>query len=148
MSYSSSSAMTSSTMSSESAPRSSMNDASGVTSPSLTPSCSQMISRTLASTADAIPTLLILNVEAAVDPDDLTGDVARFTASQEPNQIRHLAHRPEPTSGDDAQILRSPGLGQVGGHLGLDEAGGDGVDGDLARGQLARHGFGETDDAR
>src|SRR5215471_19664367 len=93
MSYSSSSAMTSSTMSSESAPRSSMNDASGVTSPSLTPSCSQMISRTLASTADAIPTLLSLNVEAAVDPDDLTGDVARFTASQEPNHNRHLAHR-------------------------------------------------------
>src|ERR1700674_1435405 len=54
MSKCSSSAITSSTVSSESAPRSSMNFALGVTSSSSTPSCSQMISFTFSSTALAI----------------------------------------------------------------------------------------------
>src|SRR3970040_2326787 len=43
--------MTSSTVSSESAPRSSTNDASGVTSSSSTPSCSTMMLFTLSETA-------------------------------------------------------------------------------------------------
>src|SRR5690348_5889181 len=43
--------MTSSTVSSESAPRSSTNEALGVTSPSSTPSCSTMICFTFSSTA-------------------------------------------------------------------------------------------------
>src|SRR5262244_2823329 len=91
MSYSSSSAITSSTMSSESAPRSSMNDASGVTSLSLTPSCSQMISLTFASTADAIRVFLpYLHVKAAVDAEHLAGDVAGLAANQKPNRMRHL----------------------------------------------------------
>src|SRR5262249_45994344 len=50
----SSSAMTNSTVSKESAPRSSMNDAVGVTSDSSTPSCSTMICLTLSSTEEAI----------------------------------------------------------------------------------------------
>src|SRR5829696_6188745 len=48
---SSSKAMTSSTVSRESAPRSSTNDASGVTSSSSTPSCSTMMLLTLSATA-------------------------------------------------------------------------------------------------
>src|SRR5208283_2092163 len=44
-------AMTSSTVSSESAPRSSTNEALGVTSPSSTPNCSTMICFTFSSTA-------------------------------------------------------------------------------------------------
>src|SRR5437016_3340409 len=51
MSKASSNAITSSTVSSESAPRSSTNDALGVTSPSSTPSCSTMICLTFSSTA-------------------------------------------------------------------------------------------------
>ncbi|SPF44680.1 exported hypothetical protein [Candidatus Sulfotelmatobacter kueseliae] len=51
MSKASSKAMTSSTVSSESAPRSSTNDALAVTSPSSTPNCSTMICFTLSSTA-------------------------------------------------------------------------------------------------
>src|SRR5579871_2685021 len=47
----SSNAMTSSTVSRESAPRSSTNEALGVTSPSSTPSCSTMICFTFSSTA-------------------------------------------------------------------------------------------------
>src|SRR5271165_2631740 len=50
MSKASSKAITSSTVSSESAPRSSTNDALGVTSPSSTPSCSTMICFTRSST--------------------------------------------------------------------------------------------------
>src|ERR1043166_9122230 len=46
---SSSKAITNSTMSSESAPKSSMNDASGVTCSGLTPSCSTMMSLTFSS---------------------------------------------------------------------------------------------------
>src|SRR5258708_2328693 len=62
MSKASSKAMTSSTVSSESAPRSSTKEALGVTSPSSTPSCSTMICFTLSSTA-AIRLLLLLLVE-------------------------------------------------------------------------------------
>src|SRR6185437_283096 len=51
MSKASSKAMTSSTVSSESAPRSSTKEALGVTSPSSTPSCSTMICFTFSSTA-------------------------------------------------------------------------------------------------
>src|SRR6266436_1588746 len=51
MSKASSKAMTSSTVSSESAPRSSTKDALVVTSPSSTPSCSTMICFTFSSTA-------------------------------------------------------------------------------------------------
>src|SRR3989475_11842248 len=79
MSYSSSSAITSSTMSRESAPRSSMKDADGVTSSSLTPSCSQMISFTFCSTVDPITLLLCArgsHVQTAVDVQDMPGDVA------------------------------------------------------------------------
>src|SRR5688572_28621418 len=51
MPNSSSNAITSSTVSSESAPRSSTNDASGVTSSSSTPNCSTMMLFTLSATA-------------------------------------------------------------------------------------------------
>src|SRR5258708_12820607 len=51
MSKASSKALTSSTVSSESAPRSSTKEAFGVTSPSSTPSCSTMICLTFSSTA-------------------------------------------------------------------------------------------------
>src|SRR5258708_19749123 len=61
MSKASSKAMTSSTVSSESAPRSSTKEAFGVTSPSSTPSCSTMICLTFSSTA-AIRLRLLLVV--------------------------------------------------------------------------------------
>src|SRR6202008_1307781 len=54
ISKASSKAITSSTVSSESAPRSSTNDALDVTSPSSTPSCSTMICFTLSSTAGMV----------------------------------------------------------------------------------------------
>src|SRR6266567_7635671 len=58
ISNASSNAITNSTMSNESAPRSSTNEALGVTSPSSTPSCSTMICFTFSST-EAIDGLLL-----------------------------------------------------------------------------------------
>src|SRR5215831_13494660 len=101
MSYSSSRAITSSTMSSESAPRSSMKEACGVTSSSLTPSCSQMISFTFCSTVDPITLLLDANpsplidvsashVQAAIHPEHLPGHVAGGRGRQERDRIGDL----------------------------------------------------------
>src|SRR5437763_13322109 len=98
MSYSSSSAITSSTMSSESAPRSSMKEACGVTSSSLTPSCSQMISFTFCSTLDPInssltfsrPTRRASHVEAAVHVQHLPGDVACVRPCEERDRLGDL----------------------------------------------------------
>src|SRR5437762_3038118 len=77
MSKCSSSAITSSTVSRESAPRSSMNFAVGVTSSSSTPSCSTMISFTFSSTGFAMnrspPPKGELHIETAVDVVHLAG---------------------------------------------------------------------------
>src|SRR5688500_922600 len=97
MSKCSSSAMTSSTVSSESAPRSSMNFALGVTSSSSTPSCSQMISFTFSSTALAIsrspPSRNVVpsHVQTAVDVEDLPRDVGGSVSGEESYHFRHLA---------------------------------------------------------
>src|SRR5215471_18320958 len=65
----SSNAMTSSTVSSESAPRSSTKEAFGVTSPSSTPSCSTMICFTFSSTAVGICLSLLLVSSYPSPPD-------------------------------------------------------------------------------
>src|SRR5919201_3011151 len=110
MSKCSSSAMTSSTVSRESAPRSSMNFALGVTSSSSTPSCSQMISFTRSSTGFAINALLTelmprppsaggarsLHVQPSVDVNRLPGDVGCAVADQEPHHLGHLLWSPAP----------------------------------------------------
>src|SRR3990172_5575624 len=107
ISYSSSKAMTSSTMSSESAPRSSMNEASGVTSSSLTPSCSQTISFTLASTDDAMFftswLTFSLHVESAVHVDDLPRDIRGARTHEESHRFRHILRGPKTRQGDRAQ---------------------------------------------
>src|SRR5215475_9650274 len=98
MSYSSSRAITSSTMSRESAPRSSMKDASSVTSSSLIPSCSQMISFTFCSTVDAIKSLLSSrvssrapsHVEPAVHVEHVPRHVPGGGRGEEGDGGRHL----------------------------------------------------------
>src|ERR1700675_962625 len=116
-SNSSSKAITSSTVSSESAPRSSMNFALGLTSSSSTPSCSTMISLTRSSTgfamnssryrvdwthtADAASTpdvaspsrQPLLHVQTAVHVDGLPRDVGGAVAGQESYYLRHLPRR-------------------------------------------------------
>src|SRR6185436_4682126 len=140
MSYSSSRAMTNSTISRESAPRSSMNDASGVTSSSLTPNCSQMISFTFPSTGDAIRTPPSpLHVHPAVYADHLAGDIARFRADEKGHHVRHLLDRSQPADGDQPHILRPCRFRQASRHFGFDESGRDGIHGDVTASQLARH---------
>src|SRR5262250_900520 len=143
-SNSSSTAITSSTVSSESAPRSSMNFAAGSTSSSSTPSCSTMISFTRSSTGFAmtspltaielksLPTLpplpegesglrSRLHVQPAVDVDRLPGDVARPVAGQEPHHFRHLAPLADALERDllDQRLTRL--RGERGRHVGLDQ---------------------------
>src|SRR5215831_20519102 len=112
-SNSSSKAITSSTVSRESAPRSSMNFALGLTSSSSTPSCSQMISLTRSSTGLAMNAssrrmnsedtvhlvggpVGCLHVQAAVDVDHLARDVGRAIAGEEAHHLRDLARRADP----------------------------------------------------
>src|SRR6476619_6777292 len=134
---SSSNAMTSSTVSSESAPRSSTNEASAVTSSSSTPSGSTMMLFTLSATAIWPP----LHVHAAVDGKDLTCNIRRLIRGKKTNcrgDIGRGAESPE-------RNLRRPVvlrlLGDRLGHVRGDQARGDDVDRDVARGDLARHGF-------
>src|SRR5438034_1008063 len=152
MSYSSSSAITSSTMSSESAPRSSMKDASGVTSYSLTPSCSQMISITFCSTLAAIVLLLTWlsrppasHVEATVHVEDVSGDVPRAGGSEKDDRRRDLVGRRHAPRRNDARVKALLRVAQRRHHVGLDESWRDGVDGDAARGDLARQRLREAD---
>src|SRR6185369_14691926 len=121
MSYSSSRAITSSTMSSESAPRSSMKDACGVTWSSLTPSCSQMISLTRCSTLAAIPFLLESHVQAAVHVEDVPGHVSCLWRGEKSHRRRHVVHPPEPPGGDERRVGRALWLRQRRRHFRLDE---------------------------
>src|ERR1035441_6224314 len=166
---SSSSAITSSTVSSESAPRSSMNLASGVTWSAFTPNCSTMMSLTRCSIVFSAmvysgsnfcsvsmrrfgtrqaPNQKKLHRHAAIDREHLAGDVARRRAGQKQDgvgDVLGLAEAPqrnlfqEPLAGLGADLRR---------HGGFDEARGDRVHGDAAAGQFPRRGLGKPDHAR
>src|SRR5262249_15109156 len=153
MSKCSSRAMTSSTVSRESAPRSSMNFAAGVTSSSSTPSCSMMISFTLSSTDFAMNPLRMRklprasHVEAAVDVEDLPRHIGSPVSGQESYHFRYL------TGGSDTleRHLRQQCIARVdrqsGRHVGLDEPRRDSVDENAPVRKLARGGFRESDEA-
>src|SRR4029434_245323 len=123
--------MTSSTVSSELSLRSSMNYASGTTSSGRTPRLSQMISFTRSSTGLVINTSSShagvrlrparflrshcrpsSHVQSAVDVDDLAGDVPTALTGQEPHDLGHVLHRPDPLQRD----LLHQGLASVGGN--------------------------------
>src|SRR5881628_2482751 len=109
MSYSSSSAITSSTMSRESAPRSSMKDAVGVTSSSLTPSCSQMISFTFCSTVEPITLLLCApgsHVQPAVHVQDVSGHVSGGRRGEEGDGSRDLLGLGDAADGNHSGVER------------------------------------------
>src|SRR5262249_36481920 len=103
MSYSSSRAITSSTMSCESAPRSSMQDACGVTWSSLTPSCSQMIPFPPCSTLAAMSILLAItpspgsHVQSTVHVQDLARHVARGGRAEVRDRLRHVLGTGDPS---------------------------------------------------
>src|SRR3990172_8607757 len=127
-SNSSSNAITSPTVSRDSAPRSSMNLAVGVPSSSSTPSCSQMISLTRSSTGFAMnqspPTMVgmsnpwTLHIKTAVDVKHLAGHVGGACPGQKAYQLADLPATPDPAEGDLGE-KSPPRLGGNGGcHVG------------------------------
>src|SRR5688572_32808628 len=137
--------MTSSTVSRLSAPRSSTKDASGVTSSSSTPSWSTMIFFTRSATGSmkllrgpvaGRLLILLLHVEAAVHPEHLSRDVGGGVGHEERDGTGDVFRAPDAAQGDGCGqgFLRL--LVDGGGHVGVDEPRGDGVDGDRPRGDL------------
>ena len=84
-------------------------------------------------------------VDPAVDGEDLAGDVAGLLGAEETDQGGHFLG---PAQAPERDARQDPVHGQAGDHLGLDEAGGHGVDQDAAPGDLLGQGFGRPDEAR
>src|SRR3989441_2406136 len=146
----SSRAMTSSTVSSESAPRSSMNFAVGVTSSSSTPSCSTMISFTFSSTGFAMnpspPRKGELHIETAVDVEDLARDVGRPVSGEESYHLGHLSRGADALERHLGHERGACRCGNVRGHIGLDQPRGHRVHQNRPVRQLARRRLRESDE--
>src|SRR5512136_2921359 len=154
---SSSSAMTSSTVSRESAPRSSMKDASSVTCSSLMLSLSETIARTFLSSSSLSMVSSFANslcgrrpshVHAAVHTDHLARDVRGLLGEKEFYRRCHVFGKPEFLEGDEVEVGLADLLGEGVGHGRGDEPRGHGVDRDAADADLAGKGLGERDDRR
>src|SRR4029453_7335026 len=151
MSNSFSNAMTSSTVSRLSAPRSSMKLASVVSFSRSTPSSSPMMSLTLSST------LLMASSEggwcnsdrhAAVNCQDLPGNVPGEIGCEKEHRSRNVFRASGPAKGDAAKHRGLGLVGQGAGHVRLDESWGNRIDQDVAAGVLLGHRFSEPDEPR
>src|SRR5215510_3669775 len=154
---SSSSAITSSTMSSESAPRSSMNLASGVSCLTSTSNSLAMISLTLFSSNDAIWIHLLcmgfltrssLHDHATVDRPSLTGDIGGARRRQECDHLRDILGGPQSAQWDTGLELGLRRLGELRRHLRRDVTRTYRVHRDRAAGELARQRLREPEQAR
>src|SRR5919106_3089317 len=133
---SSSSAITSSTVSSETAPRSSTKDDSFLISASFTPSCSAMIFLTLCSTFSiAAPSLkrgrILRHVHAAVDVQDRTCHVAGGGRGEIGDRGGDILRRAEASERDVLEERLSLFFRQRARHVGVDETGRDAVHRDV-----------------
>src|SRR4030042_947131 len=150
---SSSRAMTSSTASSESAPRSSMKDAVSVTWSSLMLSLSDTIvltffkSSSLSMLTSSIY-LKPLGVHPAVDVDDLACDVRCLVGQEKLDRLGHILRGPHPLHRDHLQKGFLDGLGKALRHGGHDVSRGHAVNRDLAAGHFPGQGLGQPDDSR
>src|SRR5512139_163604 len=143
--------ITSSTMSRESAPRSSMNDASLVTSFTSRSSCSATISRTLLSIDIPDPPFLFSirsHVHPAVDSDHLPRDVRGGVGGEKECQFGDFPRLREPAERDLGEESLLDRLGQPRRHCRTDEPGRDRVDRDVPRRELAGGRLREPDDPR
>src|SRR5262245_53788612 len=147
--------ITNSTVSSESAPRSSMNLAFGVTSDSSTPSSSTMICLTLSSIDSAIEFLqenvgigatVKSHIHSAINIDHLPSDIACLIRGQKCNRVGHFEIGSGAFQRNLFQHRAASRFVERGGHRRLDEPRRHGVDCNVARRVFARHGFGEADD--
>src|SRR5690554_3799666 len=122
MSNSSSKAIMSSTISKESAPKSSTKEAFSVTSCSSTPNCSTTISLTLAKVLSTMsppstnpyPGIKLVEIfmenfyshdHAAVYPQHLAGNIFGIRGNQESHGFGHILRRTEPPQGNLAQKI-------------------------------------------
>src|SRR5487761_1980399 len=160
----SSSAMTSSTRSRLSAPRSSAKEASGVTFEGSTASTSTALSVNLASASvrsmrcpltffplhrsHTVRTGRGLEAEreAPVHREDRAGDVARVVTREKPDNSGDIARLAGAAHRDHRQHL-VPRRAQVDGHVRVDESGGDHVHGHATGGHLARERAGQSHEA-
>src|SRR5512139_274440 len=141
--------ITSSTMSRESAPRSSMNDASLVTSFTSRSSCSATISRTLLSIDIPDPPFLFSirsHVHPAVDADHLPRDVRGGVGGEKECQFRNFRRFRKTAERDLREEALLDCLWQPRRHRRADETGGDCVDRDVARREFAGGRLREPDD--
>src|SRR6478672_2416330 len=86
------------------------------------------------------------HAEPAVDGDHRTGDVGGVVARDEADDGRDLLGRREAARGDVGEVGLLLVVREDGGHLRVDEAGGDDVGRDAATAELARDGARETDE--
>src|SRR5207245_8302294 len=135
--------MTSSTVSSESAPRSSTNDDSFLISASFTPSCSATIFLTRCSTfsmrfssprgsqvmrigdftrSACLGTRRLRHVHPAVDVQRRTSDVACLARREKSHCIRNFLGQAEPSERYALDQLLALRTGQSARHVGVDEA--------------------------
>src|SRR5215470_12495313 len=121
ISYSSSKAMTNSTISRESAPKSSINEASGLTFSS--------------------------HVEPTVDIDHLSSDISRHRSGEKGDHLGDLFTGAKTTQRYGMQKLLTEFLRQLRRHFGFDEARGDRVDRNSPGGDFPGHRLGKSQDA-
>src|SRR5260221_13923383 len=164
-SNSSSRAITSSTLSRESAPRSSTNEDSFLMSASATPSCSATIFLTRASklSIDFLQALCSfvgarkarnstiwtasIHEHSAVDVQGRAGDIGRRGRAQEEDRLRDVLDPAEAPEGHALDQLLHLLRGQRAGHVGLDEPRRHAVHRDVAAADLAGERLGEAHDA-
>src|SRR5580700_7724182 len=144
-----SNAITNSTWSSESAPRSSVIDASGVTSDSSTPSCSTMIFFTLSKVVDiGSPFTKGSHQDAAIDHERLSGDVSSGIRAEEGHRATDILRLPGSAESGLFDQKLPGGVGHLFGHCGFDESRRDGVDSYIPRTQLLCERFAQADEGR
>src|SRR6266480_3895570 len=155
MSNSFSKAITSSTVSRLSAPRSSMKLASAVSLSRSTPSSSTMMSLTFSSSCFMSIAMGTLNRgvgkrsqhHPAVDDRHLTRNVAREVGREKEHRRGDIRPLPQPAQRDCRQQGRPRVAVDGTGELRIDESGCHGVHQHVARGQLLGDGLGEADQA-
>src|ERR1035437_7666000 len=89
----------------------------------------------------------VLHVHAAVDGEDVAGDVGGLFGDQELDGVGDVLGLAGAGEGNLGQVLGLHLFGQNARHVGFDVAGGDGVDGDVAATHLLGEGLGHGDEA-
>src|SRR5438309_5546691 len=156
MSNSFSNAMTSSTVSRLSAPRSSMKLASGVSLSRSTPSSSTMMSLTFSSSCFMSIAMMTLSGgrggggsrshhHPAVDHQHLSRNVAGQVGGEKEDGAGDVRGLAQPSQRDVVEEVLLRLRGDPARQLGIDIAGGDGVDQHVARRQILSHRLGEAD---